>query len=136
MNPPDQQPPREDVLTPVRREFLKSAGTLGLGMAVGAAASAQPAPPTTATMPTTKPSSGSIPMRPFGRAADVQISALGMGGHHLGEYRTVEEAISAVHEAIDGGITFFDNCWEYYNGQDRKLARPRAWWAGATKSFS
>jgi aryl-alcohol dehydrogenase-like predicted oxidoreductase len=56
-------------------------------------------------------------MRPFGRHADVHISALGMGGHHLGEYKSVDDAIKAVHEAIDGGITFFDNCWEYYNGR-------------------
>jgi aryl-alcohol dehydrogenase-like predicted oxidoreductase len=40
-----------------------------------------------------------------------------MGGHHLGDIKTVEEAIRLVHEAIDGGITFFDNCWEYYNGR-------------------
>ncbi len=60
--------------------------------------------------------SKSIPLRPFGRA-DVRVSALGMGGHHLGEPRTVTEAIRLVHEALDGGITFFDNCWEYYNGR-------------------
>ena len=40
-----------------------------------------------------------------------------MGGHHLGDLPTIEEAIRLVHEAIDGGITFFDNCWEYYNGR-------------------
>ena len=43
----------------------------------------------------------------------VQISALGVGGHHLGDLPTVDEAIRLVHEAIDGGITFFDNCREY-----------------------
>ena len=57
-----------------------------------------------------------VPLRPFGRA-DVKVSALGLGGHHLGEVETVEDAIRLVHEAIDGGITFFDNCWEYYNGR-------------------
>jgi aryl-alcohol dehydrogenase-like predicted oxidoreductase len=56
-------------------------------------------------------------MRTFGRHANVHMSALGMGGHHLGEYKSVDDAIKAVHEAIDGGITFFDNCWEYYNGR-------------------
>jgi aryl-alcohol dehydrogenase-like predicted oxidoreductase len=63
------------------------------------------------------PGSAAIPMRTFGRHADVHISALGMGGHHLGEYKSIDDAIAAVHEAIDGGITFFDNCWEYYNGR-------------------
>jgi aryl-alcohol dehydrogenase-like predicted oxidoreductase len=57
-----------------------------------------------------------IPRRPFGRTG-VKISALGMGGHHLGDLPTVDDAIRLVHEAIDGGIAFFDNCWEYYNGR-------------------
>ena len=58
-----------------------------------------------------------IPTRPFGRHADVNLSVLGMGGHHLGEYKSVDQAIEAIHVALDGGITFFDNCWEYYNGR-------------------
>jgi predicted aldo/keto reductase-like oxidoreductase len=45
------------------------------------------------------------------------VSALGVGGHHLGDIRTVDEAVALVHEAIDAGITFFDNCWEYYDGR-------------------
>jgi aryl-alcohol dehydrogenase-like predicted oxidoreductase len=40
-----------------------------------------------------------------------------MGGHHLGDLKTIGEAVRLVHEAIDGGVTFFDNCWEYYNGR-------------------
>jgi aryl-alcohol dehydrogenase-like predicted oxidoreductase len=56
-------------------------------------------------------------MRPLGRATDVKISALGLGGHHLGDVPTVQDAIDIVHEAIDGGVTFFDNCWEYHNGK-------------------
>jgi aryl-alcohol dehydrogenase-like predicted oxidoreductase len=66
--------------------------------------------------PTPKAGDGAIPMRPFGKAK-VQVSALGLGGHHLGEAASVEEAIRIVRGAIDGGITFFDNCWEYYNGR-------------------
>ena len=60
--------------------------------------------------------SGDMPMRPFGRA-DVKVSALGMGGHHLGDVKTVDEAVRLVQEAVDSGITFFDNCWEYHNGK-------------------
>jgi aryl-alcohol dehydrogenase-like predicted oxidoreductase len=59
---------------------------------------------------------GTIPLRPFGRTG-VKVSALGLGGHHLGEVTTVEEAIRLVHEAVDAGVTFLDNCWEYYNGR-------------------
>jgi aryl-alcohol dehydrogenase-like predicted oxidoreductase len=45
------------------------------------------------------------------------VSAIGVGGHHLGDLPDVDTAIELVHEAIDAGITFFDNCWEYYNGK-------------------
>src|SRR5947209_6646874 len=59
---------------------------------------------------------GGIPRRPLGRTG-VQISALGMGGHHLGDVPSVDQAVRLIHEAIDAGVTFFDNCWEYYNGR-------------------
>lgn len=58
-----------------------------------------------------------IPMRPFGRHADVKVSALGFGGHHLGQAKDVQTAIRLVHTAVDNGITFFDNCWEYNRGK-------------------
>jgi uncharacterized protein len=47
----------------------------------------------------------------------VRISALGFGGHHLGDIDDVDVAIRLVQEAVDGGITFFDNCWEYHRGK-------------------
>src|SRR6267378_379163 len=59
---------------------------------------------------------GEIPQRPLGRTG-VQVSALGIGGHHLGDFKVVEDAIRLVHEAVDAGITFCDNCWEYWNGR-------------------
>jgi aryl-alcohol dehydrogenase-like predicted oxidoreductase len=60
--------------------------------------------------------SDAIPQRPLGRTG-ATVSALGCGGHHLGDFKTVEGAIRLVHEAVDAGITFFDNCWEYWNGR-------------------
>jgi uncharacterized protein len=57
-----------------------------------------------------------IPFRPFGNKG-AQISTLGFGGHHLGEAEDEKSAIQLVHEAVDGGITFFDNCWEYHRGK-------------------
>ncbi len=57
-----------------------------------------------------------IPRRKLG-STGVEVSALGVGGHHLGDLKTVEEAVGLVHEAVDAGITFFDNCWEYWNGR-------------------
>jgi uncharacterized protein len=58
-----------------------------------------------------------IPLRPFGKHASVQVSALGFGGHHLGDAPDAPAAIRLVQQAVDGGITFFDNCWEYHRGK-------------------
>jgi predicted aldo/keto reductase-like oxidoreductase len=55
-------------------------------------------------------------MRPFGQGGQ-KISALGLGGHHLGDAQDESTAIQIVHEAVDGGVTFFDNCWEYNRGK-------------------
>jgi predicted aldo/keto reductase-like oxidoreductase len=61
-------------------------------------------------------SSGSIPLRKFGRA-DAKISVLGFGGHHLGDAPDEKTAVEIIHQAVDGGITFYDNCWEYRRGK-------------------
>ena len=58
----------------------------------------------------------SISLRTFGNSTD-KISALGLGGHHLGDAKDEATAIQIVQEAIEGGITFFDNCWEYNRGK-------------------
>lgn len=60
--------------------------------------------------------SNGIPMRPFGRT-NVQVSALGFGGHHIGDSMDEKTAADVVREAVDNGITFFDNCWEYHRGK-------------------
>ena len=57
-----------------------------------------------------------IPMRPFGKTG-INTSALAFGGHHLGDAASQQDATRLVSEAIDGGITFFDNCWEYHRGK-------------------
>ena len=61
-------------------------------------------------------STGTIPLRKFGRH-DATVSALGFGGHHLGDAPDIKTAVRIVQEAVDGGITFFDNCWEYRRGK-------------------
>src|ERR1700757_4312942 len=63
---------------------------------------------------------GNMIYRRFGRT-DVHISAIGVGGHHLGDVPTLDEAVQLVHEAVDAGITFFDNAWEYYNGKTETI---------------
>jgi uncharacterized protein len=58
----------------------------------------------------------SIPTRNFGKH-DVRVSILGFGGHHLGDAENEQVAVRLVQEAVDNGVTFFDNCWEYHLGK-------------------
>jgi aryl-alcohol dehydrogenase-like predicted oxidoreductase len=55
-----------------------------------------------------------IPKRMLGRTG-VQVSAIGIGGFHLGKPEE-RAAIRLVHAAIDRGVTFLDNCWDYNDG--------------------
>ncbi len=57
-----------------------------------------------------------IPLKSFGQTG-IQISAMGLGGHHLGAAENEQTAIEIVHRAVDGGVTFFDCCWEYNRGK-------------------
>src|ERR1035441_8501066 len=59
---------------------------------------------------------GQIPLRKFGKT-DARVSALGIGGHHLGAAKDEQTAVEIVHRAVDGGVTFFDCCWEYNRGK-------------------
>ena len=64
-----------------------------------------------------------IGRRPFGRHADL-ISIIGLGGYHLGNVKTITEAVRIVHEAIDAGVNFLDNAWEYHDGEsERRMGR-------------
>jgi uncharacterized protein len=110
-----------------RRGFLRQLTALGAGAAIGGngvAAADSGSTPTAegsttdrglASVPKNTGGVGAIPKRSLGQSG-VKIAALGMGGHHLGDAKTIDDAIRLVHEAIDGGIEFFDNCWEYHNG--------------------
>jgi uncharacterized protein len=60
-----------------------------------------------------------VPMRPLGKTG-VQVSALGVGGYHLGSAEDLDEAKRIVGEAIDNGINFFDNCWDYHDGKSEE----------------
>jgi predicted aldo/keto reductase-like oxidoreductase len=62
---------------------------------------------------------GDIPRRPLGPNGEL-VSALGLGGYHLGSIRTIAEAVRIVHAAIDAGITFLDNAWEYHEGKSEE----------------
>jgi uncharacterized protein len=61
-----------------------------------------------------------IPRRPLGKTG-VEVSILALGGSHLGDIRDPDEATRVVHEAVDAGLTFFDNAWEYHDGRSERL---------------
>ncbi len=63
---------------------------------------------------------GPIPRRPLGRTG-ASVSVIGLGGSHLGDVRDPDEAVRIVHEAIDSGINFFDNAWEYHDGKSEEI---------------
>ena len=44
------------------------------------------------------------------------MSAIGLGGAHVGAPKEDEEAVAIMRRAIDQGITFMDNCWDYHHG--------------------
>jgi aryl-alcohol dehydrogenase-like predicted oxidoreductase len=60
--------------------------------------------------------SGGIPVRPFGNT-DVKVSAIGLGGGHICRDMDVAASVRLVQTAIDAGITFLDNAWEYADGE-------------------
>src|SRR5437016_1722668 len=55
-------------------------------------------------------------MRTLGSTGE-QVSAVGLGGFHMGKAPTKEESIRLVRHAVDGGITFMDNSWDYHGGE-------------------
>jgi uncharacterized protein len=60
-----------------------------------------------------------IPRKPLGRTGE-RVSVLGLGGYHLGTVGSATEAIRLVHEAMDAGVTFLDNAWEYNGGRSEE----------------
>ncbi len=102
-----------------RRRFLQS------GFAGAAAVLAQPllrgsVSAALAPLEMTNTGPGNIPRKPLGREG-VQLSLFGLGGYHLGTLDSVNDAINIVHEAIDAGINFFDNAWEYNEGRSEEF---------------
>src|SRR5256885_7458095 len=53
-----------------------------------------------------------MPQRVLGRTGE-KVSAIGLGGYHIGKQADEEESITIIRSAIDRGLTFMDNCWDY-----------------------
>ena len=56
-----------------------------------------------------------IPYRRLGRTGEM-VSVIGLGGYHLGRQADEAEAIRIVRTALDSGVNFLDNCWDYNGG--------------------
>src|SRR3989441_12306171 len=63
---------------------------------------------------------GDIPRRVLGRTG-VEVTAMGLGGYHLGLIKGARQAERIVREAVDAGITFLDNAWEYHDGRSEEI---------------
>jgi aryl-alcohol dehydrogenase-like predicted oxidoreductase len=89
-------------LTLSRRSFMKAAA--GATLLVGFS-------PETLMAETSE----GVPQRVLGRTGE-KVSAIGLGGFHIGKQADENESITIIRKAIDGGITFMDNCWDYNGG--------------------
>lgn len=61
------------------------------------------------------PAQGEMPYRTLGRTGE-KVSLLGLGGAHAGRPKEEADSISIIRTAIDEGVNFLDNCWDYNNG--------------------
>ena len=84
-----------------RREFMKTA----------AAASVL-----TSLTETIAVGADSVPQRTLGRTGE-KVSIVGLGGHHIGRPKDEQLGIRIIRTALDNGVNFLDNCWDYNDGQ-------------------
>jgi aryl-alcohol dehydrogenase-like predicted oxidoreductase len=103
----------------VERLGAWSAAALAVGARAGASAADAPAN-AALPQPQNLGARGEVPRRKFGRT-DAVVSALGLGGHAFAQAKSEEEAIRIVQEAVESGITFLDNAWEYHQGKSEEL---------------
>ncbi len=129
-------PSEQSALT--RRRFLQSAAITGASAVVPVPSSSLIPQASTVSHPSNKnsalpnpivPNPQSIynaaapafqaPKRPLGKTG-LQVSILGMGGYHIGTVSGQQEVNNMVAKALDHGINFFDNAWEYHGGMSEE----------------
>ncbi|HWY67683.1 MAG TPA: aldo/keto reductase [Terriglobales bacterium] len=84
-----------------RREFMKGIAMTGIASSFD---------------PVLNASTGSIPRRTLGHTGE-KVSIVGLGGYHIGSQKDENESIRIIRTALDEGINFLDNCWDYNEGQ-------------------
>ncbi len=97
--------------SPNRREFLHATAAGVAAASISAAAEAQQA------AVQQRVNAGGIPLRPLGKTGEM-VSALCLGGHSSTNPQKLSEAQSLrlIQRAVDEGITFMDNAWDYHDG--------------------
>ncbi|HKW68160.1 MAG TPA: aldo/keto reductase, partial [Terriglobales bacterium] len=60
--------------------------------------------------------SGEMQYRTLGRTGE-KVSIVGLGGYHIGMQQDASESIRIIRTALDQGINFMDNCWDYNDGE-------------------
>jgi predicted aldo/keto reductase-like oxidoreductase len=70
-------------------------------------------------LPSPAETKNEMPRRKLGKTG-VEVSAVGLGGAHIGQVKEEAEAIRIMHTAIERGMTFFDNCWDYNEGKSEE----------------
>ena len=112
-----------------RRNFLKTATVAAAGsVAPAGAQNTQPSPAIQ------RPESPNMIYRELGRTGE-RVSAIGLGGFHIGKQQDPDESVRLIRAAIDRGITFMDNCWDYNGGiSEVRMARRSAMVTGRRSS--
>jgi aryl-alcohol dehydrogenase-like predicted oxidoreductase len=95
-----------------RRDFVKGAAYTAAATLLAQQALAQDT--SSANLPPA--SSSPVPRRPLGKTG-LQVSAMGLGGFHLALPKDQQGTNEIVARAIDAGVNFFDNAWEYHDGE-------------------
>ena len=99
-----------------RREFLEMAAAATLAPLAGCGGR-------TSQGEVDEGARGEIVQRRLGRTG-VAVSLVGLGGFHMGTQASEDESVRIVRTAVDGGITFLDNCWDYNEGEsERRMGR-------------
>lgn len=65
------------------------------------------------------PESSGMIYRTLGKTG-VRVSAIGLGGYHIGEPKDPKEGIRLIRTALDRGMNFLDNCWDYHDGESER----------------
>lgn len=104
-----------------RRMFLEAAG-VALALTACAKGSARDRPKGDGAISkgdgaisTTAQAVREMPRRPLGRTGET-VSIVGLGGYHLGLVPDEAESVRIVRTAIERGVNFLDNCWDYHGG--------------------